>query len=52
MAYIYVSKQAIIGPDNGFSPGRRQAVIWAYDGIWLVRTFETYVSEIVSEIRS
>ena len=52
VAHIYVSKLAIIGSDNGFSPGRRQAVIWAYDGILLVRTFGTYVSEILSEIRS
>ena len=32
-AYLCVSKLAISGPDNGLSPGRRQAIIWTNDGI-------------------
>ena len=33
MTHIYVSKLAIIGLDNDFSPGRRQAIIWTNAGI-------------------
>ena len=34
-AYI-VSELTIIGSDNGLSPGRRQAIIWANAGILLI----------------
>ena len=52
MTHICVSKLTIIGSDNGFSPGRRQAIIWANDGILLIRTFQTHFSEIASEIHT
>ena len=35
---IYVSKPNIIDSDNGFSPGRRQAIIWTNARILLIRT--------------
>ena len=31
MTHIYVGNLAIIGLDNGLSPGRRQAIIWTND---------------------
>ena len=37
---IWVSNQISIGLDNGFSPGRRQAIIWTNAGILLIRTLE------------
>ena len=50
---IYVSvKKAIIGSDNGLSPGRRQTIIWTNDGILLIGTFETNFSKIVIEIHT
>ena len=33
VTYICVSKLTIIGSDDGFSPGRRQAIIWTCAGI-------------------
>ena len=50
--HICVSKLTIIGSDNGLSPGRRQAIIWANAGILLIRTWGTNFSEILSEIRA
>ena len=50
MTHIYVSKLAIIGSDNGLSPGRRQAIIWTNAGMLLIRTLGTNFSEIFSEI--
>ena len=38
--------------DNGLSPGWRQAIIWTYAGILLIRTLETNISEISSEIKN
>ena len=52
VTHICVSKLAIIGSDNGLSPGRRKAIIWTNDGILLIRTFRTHFSEIVSEIHT
>ena len=50
---IYASvNYAIIGSDNGLSPGRRQAIIWTNAGILLIRTLETNFSEISSEIHT
>ena len=43
VTHIYVSKLTIIGSDNGFSPGRRQAIIWSNAGILLIRTIGTNV---------
>ena len=38
VTYICVSKLTLVGSDNGLSPCRRQAIIWANAGIWLIRT--------------
>ena len=48
---ICVSKQTIIGSDDGLSPGRRQAIIWTNAGILLIGTLRTNFSEIFIEIR-
>ena len=50
--HIYVSKLTIIGSDNGLSPGRRQAIIWANSGILLIGPFGTNFSEILIEIHA
>ena len=52
VTYICVSKLTIIGSENGFSPGRRQAIIWTNDGILLIGPLETYFSKILIEIQS
>ena len=52
VTHICVSKLTIIGSDNGLSPGRRQAIIWANAGILLIRNLGTNFSEILSEIRA
>ena len=52
MTQICVSKQTIIGSDNGFSPGRRQAIIWTNAGILLIQSLETNFSEILGKIHS
>ena len=33
VTHICISKLTIVASDNGLSPGRRQAIIWTYDGI-------------------
>ena len=39
---IYASvNYAIIGPDNGVLPLRRQAIVWTNAGIWLIGTLGT-----------
>ena len=48
--HICVSKQTIIGSDNGLAPGRRQAIIWTDAGILLIETLGKKFCEIVSEI--
>ena len=48
--HICVSKQIIIGSDNGLSPGRRQAIIWTNAGILLIGPLGTNFSEILIEI--
>ena len=50
MMHICVSKLTIIGPDNGLSPGRRQAIIWTNAGILLIRPLGTNFNEILIEI--
>ena len=50
MAHICVSEIIIIGSDNGFSPGRRQAIIWTSAGILLIGSFGIHLSEILIEI--
>ena len=50
VTYICIGKLTIIGPDNGLSPGRRQAIIWTNARIVLIWTLGTNFSEILSEI--
>ena len=51
VTHICVSKQTIIGSDNGLSPGRRQAIIWTNAGMLLIGTLGTNFSQILIEIR-
>ena len=50
VTHICVNKQSIIGSDNGLSPGRRQAIIWTNDGIFLIGPLGTNFSEISIKI--
>ena len=43
--HICVGKLAIIGSDNGLSPGRHQAIIWTNAGTLLLRSWGTNFSE-------
>ena len=52
VTYICVGKLTIIGSDNGFSPDRRQAIIWTNDGILLIVPFGTAFCEILIEIHT
>ena len=45
VTHICVGNLAIIGSDNGLSPGRRQAIIWTDAGILLIGPLETNFSE-------
>ena len=45
VTHICVGNLAIIGPDNGLSPGRRQAIIWTSAGILLIGPWGTNFSE-------
>ena len=49
MTDICVGKTAIIGSDNGLSPGRRQAIIWTNAGILLIGTLGTNIRESLIE---
>ena len=50
MTHICVGNLNVIGPDNGLSPGRRQAIIWTNAGILWIGPLGTNVSEILIEI--
>ena len=50
VTHICVSDLAIIGSDNGLSPGGRQAIIWTNAGILLIGPLGTNCSEILIEI--
>ena len=52
MTHICVAKQTIIGSDNGFAPGRRQAIIWTNAGILLIEPLGTNFSEILIGIQT
>ena len=45
VTHICVGKLAIIGSDNGLSPGRRQAIIWTSAGILWIGRLGTNLSE-------
>ena len=46
VTHICVGNLTIIGPDNGLSPGRRQAIIRTNAGVLLIEPFQTNFSEI------
>ena len=46
VTHICVGNLTIIGSDNGLSPGRRQAIIWANAGILLIWPLGTNFYEI------
>ena len=48
--HICVSDLTIIGSDNGLSPGRHQAIIWATAGILLIGPLGTNSDDILIEI--
>ena len=52
VTHICVSKLIIIGSDNGLSPERRQAIIWANAGILLIGPLGTNFSENLIEIQT
>ena len=52
MTHIYVSKLTVISPDNGLSPGWRQAIIWTNAGILLIGPLGTNFNEIFIEIHT
>ena len=48
--HIFVGNLAIIGSDNGLSPGRRKAIIWTNAGILLIEPLITNFNEMLAEI--
>ena len=50
VTHICVSKVAIIGSDNGLSPGQHQAIIWTNGGILLIEPLGANFIEILIEI--
>ena len=45
--HICISNLTIIGPDNGFSPGQPQAIIWTNMGLLLITPLGTNFREIL-----
>ena len=52
VTHICVDNLTIIGPDNGLSPGRRQAIIWTNAGILLVGPWGTNFGELLIGIHT
>ena len=52
VTHICVGNLSIIGPDNGLSPRRRQAIIWTNAGILLIGLWGTNFSEILIGIHT
>ena len=52
VTHICVSDPTSIGSDNGLSPGRHQAIIWANAGIFLIGPLGRNFSEILIEIQT
>ena len=52
VTHICVGELAIIGSDNGLSPGRHQAIIWINAGILLIGPVGTNVSDILIGIHT
>ena len=51
VTHTCVSKLTVIGSDNGFSPRRRQAIIWTIAGILLIGPLGTNFSELLIGIQ-
>ena len=49
VTHICVGNLTTIGSDNGFSPGRPQAIIWINAGILLIGPLWTNISEILTK---
>ena len=52
VTHICIGNLTVIGPDNGLSPGRRQAIIWTNAGILLIGPWGTNFSEILIGIQT
>ena len=52
VTHIRIRKLTTIGSDNGFSPGRRQAIIWTNAGILVIGPLGTKVIEILIGIQT
>ena len=52
VTHICIGNLTIIGSDNGFWPGRRQAITWTNVGILLIRPLGTNFSEMSIEIHT
>ena len=52
MTHTCVGNLTIIGPDNGLSPDRRQAIIWTNAVILLIGPLGTNFSEILIGIQT
>ena len=52
LTHMCVSKIIIIGSDNGFSPGRLQAIIWSNAGILLTGPLGINLNEISFQINT
>ena len=52
VTHIHVGNLTTIGPDNGLSPGRRQAIIWTNARILLIVPWGTNFSEILLGIQT
>ena len=52
VTHICVGNLTIIGSDNGWSPGRRQAITWTNVGILLIGPIGTNFSEMLIEIHT
>ena len=52
VTHICINKLTIIGSDNGLSPGRLRAIIWANAGLLLIGSLGTKISEILIEVHT
>ena len=50
VTHICIAKLTIIGSDNGLSPGRRQAIMWANDWILSIGPLATNSNDILFKI--
>ena len=50
--HMCISKLNTIGSDNVLLPGRRQAIIWTYAGILVIRPLGTNYSKVLTEIHT